>query len=335
MVPSHPVTDTAGTPSRVDDSAAGGERMAALDEALRRLAEDPEAIAPDELYDLRFAAAEEVEEAPPEAWPTPEPQPIPDDVGIPEVPADELTGQLLTDALAGRGSLLVRGFFSPDEVAALRAGLQDLARLAGAPDEADATAERSRPLDRIATDLNLQVSDSPALLEAVLAMLRANGAEAAMAEHLGGRPIVVADRMRLHRDMGALPWHQDAAFFRGEYGAVNTWVALTPTGDDSPGLEVVPRRPEAIIGCEPGVNPSLGYGTAITPEMIEEISGGAPTVIPRFEAGDALLFDDMTMHRTHVTAYMTTVREVLVAWFFSPARLPPMIYPTWWTKLVW
>jgi len=42
-------------------------------------------------------------------------------------------------------------------------------------------------------------------------------------------------------------------------------------------------------------------------------------ITPDFKAGDALLFDQMCLHRTHVTQEMTKKRLAYECWFFPPA----------------
>jgi hypothetical protein len=43
---------------------------------------------------------------------------------------------------------------------------------------------------------------------------------------------------------------------------------------------------------------------------------------PRFEAGDALLFDERFLHKTGVSRGMTRPRHAVEAWFFAPSRFP-------------
>ena len=43
---------------------------------------------------------------------------------------------------------------------------------------------------------------------------------------------------------------------------------------------------------------------------------------PVFEAGDALLFDEMLLHRTAIEPEMTHERYTLESWFFAPSHYP-------------
>ncbi len=256
------------------------------------------------------------------ARPAAAPPPAPSDEarrgepGLPEVQLADLDVTALRDALGSHGALLVRGLLEPGQVSWLRAGIDAIAAEEGTPEQ------------------NIQVPDRPSLLEDLLAMYTANGLGRVLEEYLGSRPVILAERTRLHRDRAGLPWHQDAAFFRGVLGPVNVWVSLTPAGVDRPGLEVIPRTFGQVFGTEGGTYPGLDYGAKLDGTFIDGIAADHRPVTPVFTPGDALLFDDMTMHRTHVTSEMGHLRDVLVCWFFAPGRLPEVSYPTYWTPLV-
>lgn len=281
-------------------------------------------------YELRRRAVRELrKDATPVEYVPREPGPLPGVGGLPEIAASELDAEILWRALHHHGALLVRGLFPPDVVAEVRA---DLERLIEVTEASDRAALYPTPPGIH----NLEVPDSPAVLERLLARVHGLGIEAVLREYFGSRLVCVAERVRLHRDKGALPWHQDAAFFQGIHGGINTWVSLTEGGGDQPGLEVVPVRLEHVVGAENGKYPTLAYGSdSISDEAIVELGAGVPPAAPRFGPGDALLFDDLTLHRTHVTGAMDEIREVLVAWFFAPDRTPQPKYPTFWTSFVY
>ncbi len=246
-----------------------------------------------------------------------DPEGGPAGTGLPEVSRSGLDAATLGRALSRNGALLVRGLLDPSQVATLRAGIDAVAADGqGGPEQ------------------NIQIPDQASRLEDLLAMCTANGLHQVLERHLGARPVLLAERTRLHRDRAGLPWHQDAAFFRGILGPVNAWVSLTPAGVDRPGLEVIPRTFGQVFGTEDGTYPGLDYGAKLDRAFIDGIAGDHHPVTPVFAPGDALLFDDMTMHRTHVTAEMTRLRDVLVCWFFAPDRLPEISHPTYWTPLV-
>ena len=112
-------------------------------------------------------------------------------------------------------------------------------------------------------------------------------------------------------------WHQDGSFLDDDVRTMNVWVALSPCGGDrpSPGLEVIPRRIEEILPVDGVMSThSISY------DLIDELSTGMPTVFPEFDAGDALIFDEHFVHRTHLSREMTQVRYALECWFFAPSH---------------
>jgi hypothetical protein len=84
-------------------------------------------------------------------------------------------------------------------------------------------------------------------------------------------------------------WHQDGSFLGRDIRAVNVWTALTACGADAPSLEFSVK------------------GAAVRPEL---------------DAGDAVLFDHLTQHRTHMSAQMTSERYGIECWFFAPSTFP-------------
>jgi hypothetical protein len=55
--------------------------------------------------------------------------------------------------------------------------------------------------------------------------------------------------------------------------------------------------------------------------VVERISGGR-LAWPVFEAGDALLFDHLFLHRTGTRPEMTKTRYATETWFFAPSAYP-------------
>jgi ectoine hydroxylase-related dioxygenase (phytanoyl-CoA dioxygenase family) len=118
-------------------------------------------------------------------------------------------------------------------------------------------------------------------------------------------------------------WHQDGFVYGAGLGAFAVWVALTPSGHDCPGLSVVPRRASRVL--------DTGWGLAqFRPRFFElaarEHGWEDAMVDVCFEPGDALLFDEMTVHRTSVVPWRR-VRDSAQAWFFAPGRFPPAMPP--------
>jgi hypothetical protein len=127
-------------------------------------------------------------------------------------------------------------------------------------------------------------------------------------------------------------WHQDGALGHdfasgaGEAGGllemVTAWIALTPCGDDAPGLELVD---EPLAELLPVV--------ALTDEAVRRRFAAGSFRHPVMRPGDAVVFSGGTLHRTHVTAEMHHERlSVELRWFPServPARLQADRFVAW------
>ena len=172
---------------------------------------------------------------------------------------------------------------------------------------------------------------SPAAVYDIIEMYKEVGLGETISEYLGERPVLLTERIRLTRQRGGagLPWHQDAAFYGGVFHAVNVWLAISTCGADAPGLNVIPRRFDDVCGIEAGecFPLPLTYGERFTAELVREIADGHPVSNPDFRPGDALLFDELTMHRTSQCDWKLPYRDSAVTWFLSPSRVPAAVTP--------
>ena len=57
-------------------------------------------------------------------------------------------------------------------------------------------------------------------------------------------------------------------------------------------------------------------------DVVGDMSKLAGVAAPRFKAGDALLFDQMFLHRTGVRPGMTRERLAIESWFFAGSTFP-------------
>lgn len=119
-------------------------------------------------------------------------------------------------------------------------------------------------------------------------------------------------------------WHQDGALkfdFQahraGEFppdallSMATCWIALTPCGAESPGLELVTQRLEGLL------TPANLIEEDVRKRFTAELFWR-----PVMEPGDALLFRGDMLHRTHVTRAMTKDRTSLEFRFFSADNIP-------------
>ena len=83
----------------------------------------------------------------------------------------------------------------------------------------------------------------------------------------------------------------------GDVRALNLWLSLSRCGDESPGLDIVPRRLDDLVAA--GTEGTfLSY--QVSQQNAEEAAGDTPIVRPIFEPGDALFFDELCLHQTGV-----------------------------------
>lgn len=320
--------------AEAEDLVADGAHLVAID-----LLEAADGRRPDEriearLVELRHLAFEQMAPVPRADWPPAGEDPGSGPWGPPECTVDELTPSVLAGALVHRGSLLVRGLLDVGQAQRMRTVLhrastarQQLQRGGAGP----AAVRWYRPFELVPDTTRfgqahfVRAVDSPRGLHQLLATYREVGVLDVIAEHLGERPAASAAKLafrRLPPGWVAEDFHQDGRFLGADIRTVNVWTALTPCGGpdgDAPALDLVARRIEGIV-------PTGGEGTAfewtVSPAQAEELAGAQGIVRPAFEPGDALLFDQLLLHRTGMSADMTGTREAIESWFFAPSAYP-------------
>jgi hypothetical protein len=234
--------------------------------------------------------------------------------GLPEITAGELSESTLAAGLLRHGALLVRGLYSSADVAMLQ-------QMSIAQGEAGRWAE-------------LSSETSAQTLFTLLELYSNNGLLDAVRPYLGEAPVIVAERMKLRQrrkgvdNLAAIPWHQDVNFYGKKTYAVNCWAAITSCGEDNPGLGIVPCRAEERIGWseKDGIAP-LNYGRGITDSALQHLTERHPAVYPVLQPGDALIFDEMTMHCTAPRPWKQELQTVTISWFFRASGFPDLFTP--------
>jgi hypothetical protein len=229
--------------------------------------------------------------------------------GIPEVSRQELNRDTLAAGILAHGALLVRGFYSKSEVTFLNSLAE--------------SCKSALPRDEVSTAIWAKT------LFTLLEFYTGNGLLEAVSEYTGVQPILLAERLKLREhhsgrdNYSAIPWHQDVNFFGGKSFAVNCWAAVTSCGETNPGLGIIPSRCDRRVGWEKelGIAP-VNYGNSIEERVIDELVAKYPPVYPVLQPGDALLFDEMTMHKTAPRPWKQKKQIVTISWFFSPAGFP-------------
>src|SRR6202012_2201968 len=116
-------------------------------------------------------------------------------------------------------------------------------------------------------------------------------------------------------------WHQDGAFLGEGIRTVNVWLTLSDCGEDAPGLDIFPKRLDTLV--EMGTKGAVAWWTA-GDGVLDEMTKATPMVTPIFKAGDAMLFDQLFLHRTGVRPGMTRERLAIESWFFAGSTFPMM-----------
>ena len=264
-----------------------------------------------------------------------------------EVDPGDLTVASIQEGFAVSGCVLVRGLVPVDRARRLAAGMD------AALDAYDAATSGSGPVDhawydprpmpdRTAAGLPddvhreflrgrgaLWTADSPRMLFELFELIDDLGLGSLMTELLGERPLLSGIKGTMRRVPPDVEvegrWHQDGAFLGEQVGALNIWVTLSRCGRDAPGLDIVPKRIDHVV-----TDAEARFDWSLSDAAVLEAAGGTPIVRPEFEIGDALLFDQLLVHRTGASPGMVHERHAIESWFFSPSAYPigqlPILY---------
>jgi Phytanoyl-CoA dioxygenase (PhyH) len=222
---------------------------------------------------------------------------FPEERGVPEVHGRDLSATCVDSALHHHGSLVVRGLLDEETVTRVRAHLH--------PDAL-----------RVVVPVSAEVD---AMVAGVASAYESSGLVGVVRDYLEEPPVASAHRivvLRVSRETAGLGWHQDGQFF-GIVAALSVWTALDDCGLEGPSLGFVPRRVDHVI--------TPGRMLMQDPKMdatVSELLAGQPFAEPALRAGDALLFDEMTVHRSGTRALRAPHRDLMITWFFAPSRFP-------------
>jgi hypothetical protein len=333
-----------GSPTGPDtaDLEAAGRLVEAIDVLTEANRRSPDPRLEERLVKLRHAAFETLDRRPGrESWPPTYPDPFPEAVGRPpEIDVSDLDADTLGGGITNHGCLLVRGLLSDEWTQRLTA---DIDRAIDAYDQGtsgtpvDETTPWFVPFEpnppyNVGAARNwvrqgggVWTVDSPRALFDLLEAFDEAGVGEAITGYLGERPAISVKKSTLRRvpvETGT-DWHQDGAFLGEGIRTVNVWVSLSDCGVDAPGLDIVPRR----MGlAETGTHGAI-FDWSVGPGMVDIVAEGAPVMRPVFAPGDALLFDELFLHRTGVSPGMTKTRYAIESWFFAPSTYPDAQVP--------
>lgn len=338
MAAMHPTGIPTSSMARARNLAERGRYREAIAVLAQERAEDIDLHTLSDLVRWRHAAFDP--EPGPASWPSSVPDPFPNGAQEPpEIAGRQLTTAILAGAIQHHGCLLVRGIINAEET-------QRLAAVVGRAFEAAQAANANRdaaapqyspwyapyplsPQDGMTTTARawgietggVWTADSPRALFHFIEFLKAHGIVRIIEEYLGERAYLSVGKSTLRRvpPDSKTGWHQDGAFLGTQTRTVNCWLALSDCGEDAPGLDIYPRRLHELV--EMGTR-GAAFSWVVSDEVVKDMSKVACVAAPRFKAGDALLFDQMFLHRTGVRPGMTRERLAIESWFFAGSTFP-------------
>lgn len=286
------------------------------------------------LTDKRFEAAAGYDGPVARAdWPPAYDDPFPDQEPgtLPEVDIADIDAATVAGAIAHHGSCIVRGLFSAERVERTIDAIHEVEARRDAPDDERTPDAWYRPYldldpfplalrDMVTQHGGTWLADSPIASAQVIDDLRDSGAIGLVTAHFGERPFFSLQKSTLRRSPPVhdfAGWHQDGSFLGPEVRTLNVWIALSDCGGDrpTPGLELVPRRVEFLLDRDGGLG-----SASISDATVHAAAGDTPAIVPTFDAGDALIFDQQLVHRTHLFSGMTYDRYALECWLFAPSN---------------
>jgi hypothetical protein len=253
----------------------------------------------------------------------------------PEVTGDALTGNQVRESIRSHGSLVVRELISPSAVERLRTDIDsafDCLRLHRGSAATSRTAPWYTPFQppngesldierwAVETSDGVLAADSPRTMSDLVDAYEQAGLRDVVSSYLGDRPMLTVKKTTLRRidaETDTPWWHQDGAFL-GQLGALNIWLSLSHCGDDAPSLDIAGRRFDYLL---PSGTEGAQFDWSIGQSVVDRHAAGT-IVRPRFAPGDALLFDEMLVHRTGVSPEMRSTRYAIESWFFACSNAP-------------
>jgi hypothetical protein len=253
---------------------------------------------------------------------------------VPEIAAADLTPELVRAGILRDGCVLVRGLVPREATQALAEGINNAFAerekiLAGGqadpgyyfefdPDERFPRPGMMRAWIREGG--GVLAADSPRLAFEMFELFEQAGIRDLVEGYLGEPALLSFEKTTLRKADPAVPggWHQDGHFM-GKVRALNLWLSLSRCGDESPGLDMVPRRlDELVIAGVDGA--ALDY--VVTNERAVAVAEPKRVIRPIFEPGDALLFDELFLHKTGSDPAQPKPRFAVESWFFGASGFP-------------
>ena len=253
--------------------------------------------------------------------------------GLPDFSLTEVTPALLRAAILRYGCLLVRGLLPRADAQRIAGKIE---RSFGERERYDAGQrfdasyyEPFAPDPRLGVEVGrhwikngggVLAVDAPVLSFELFELFARSGLAELVQAYLGEAPLITVHKSTLRKAEPSVAgaWHQDGKFM-GDVRALNLWLSLSHCGDEAPGLDIVPRRIDHHVTTQ---TDEAWLDHAVSQRMAEEVAGDSPIMRPIFAPGDALLFDELFLHKTGSDPSMSRARFALENWFFGPSAFP-------------
>lgn len=275
---------------------------------------------------------------------------IPDDPIVPEVQAEAFTANILRDAIAEHGALIVRNLFPAEQLSCMTTTIDRVLDACDSPRHVRANLANHyfNPPDNIVSimpDKAAELSalrvfsaiansvlcvESPSIAEMLLEFYERHGIRDIATQYLGEEPVLSVKKWVLRRSelpMEEAGWHQDGAFMGTHINTLNLWIPLTECGGASgaPGMDLIPQRLTQIQSAE-----GATFDWSVSDDQANKTSDKGGPVSPVFQVGDAFFFDHFYLHRTQYRPDFTRLRYAIETWFFGCNSYPKSQVPIAW-----
>ncbi len=273
----------------------------------------------------------------PPPWPASVPDLFPGEK-IPEIVRRELIAERLRSAITHHGSLIIRGFASPTQVTR---SVTNIERAFAAYD-AIAAEQPAPDLDGwFAPFAHDRVSNRPLKRDAGHdARGRLSPGDVRADRHVRGSRRRPAHARLLRRASGVARGGSGASgvsrTMRTPATGIRTAHSWAPaSGRSTSGwgsrTAATPRREStsSVAGSTASWRPGRAARTSrgASANAVAQAVGLGSIVRPIFDAGDAMIFDHLCLHRTAIDPGMTVDRHAIEAWFLAPSTYGVMLGP--------
>ncbi len=258
---------------------------------------------------------------------------LPSGDSLPKLSRAELTPGVLRAGILRDGCLLVRGLVPRDRAETMARQIDkafdqrerhDAGKRAddGYYEEFVPDPGAGEPVVRgwIKQGGGLLAADAPMLHFEMIELFGAAGLRELVGGYLGEPALISVHKTTLRKADPSVPgaWHQDG-FFMGPVRSLNLWLSLSRCGDESPGLDLLPKRLDHYLATATE-EAALDY--TISQLKVDQERDGTPILRPIFEPGDALFFDELFLHKTGSDPSMRKPRYAIENWFFGGSAFP-------------